>query len=139
MTPSKGHYTVGHAYVIFSRVTQLNKVHIINYTRKQIHVSQHAEKEMERLHKNTLPPMAECLFDLIQKQIYLLHLNIGNLKSRLKDIEIDTIMKSANINSLNETHFVQKVTLTPKMMGIIQDISIFGHDVTMQVVGLHPL
>ena len=56
MTPAKGHYTVGQAYVAFSRVTQLDKLHIINYTRQQIHVSQHAEKEMERLCKNTLPP-----------------------------------------------------------------------------------
>ena len=128
MTPSKGHYIVGQAYVAFSRVTQLDKLHIINYTRKQIQVSQHAEKEMERLCKNTLPPMPQCLFDLIQKQIYLLHLNIGNLKSRLKDVEIDTIMKSANIISLNETHFVQKDTLTLKMMGIAQDVSIFRHD-----------
>ena len=29
-------------------------------------------------------------------------------------------MKSANIISLNETHFVQKDTLTMKMMGITQ-------------------
>ena len=78
--------------------------------------------------QNTLPPMPICLFDLIQKQIYLLHLNIGNFKSRLKDIEIDTIMKSAHIISLNETHFVQKDTLTLKMMGITQDVSIFQHD-----------
>ena len=125
MTPAKGHYTVSQAYVAFSRVTQLDKLHIIKYTRWQIRVSQHAEKEMERLHKNTLPPMPKCLFDMIQKQIYLLHLNIGNLKSRLKDIEIDTIMKSAHIISLDETHLVQKDTLTPEMMGITQDVSIF--------------
>ena len=103
MTPSKGHYTVGHAYVAFTRVTQLDKLCIINYTRKQICVSQHAEKEMERLCQNTLPLMPQCLSDLIQKEICLLDLNIRNLKSRLKDIEIDTIMKSANIISLNET------------------------------------
>ena len=58
--------------------------------------------------------MPECLFDMIQKQIYLLHLNIGNLKSRLKDTEIDTLMKSANIISPKETHFGQKDTLTLK-------------------------
>ena len=125
MTPAKVHYTVSQAYIAFSRVTQLDKLHIINYTRQQICVSQHAEKEMERLCKNTLPAMPICLFDMIQKQIYLLHLNIGNLKSRLKDIEIDTIIKSAQIISLNETHVVQKDTLTPKMMGLTQDISIF--------------
>ena len=83
--------------------------------------------------------MPKCLFDMIQKQIYLLHLNIGNLKSRLKDIEIDTIMKSAHIISLNETHLVQKETLTPKMMGLTQDVSIFDMIVTMQVVRLHSL
>ena len=73
-------------------------------------------------------PYHQCqnvFFDMIQKQIYLLHLNIGNLKSRLKDIEIDTIMKSAHIIALNETHLAQKDTLTPKMMGITQDVSIF--------------
>ena len=128
MTPAKGHYTIGQAYVAFSRVTQLDKLHIINYTRKQICVSQYAEKEMKRLCKNTLPLMPKCLFDFIQKQIYLLHLNIVNFKSRLKDIEIDTIMKSANIISLTETHLVQKDTLTLKMMGLTQDVSIFPHD-----------
>ena len=125
MTPSKGHYSVGQAYVAFSRVTRLDKLHIINYIRKQIRVSQHAEKEMERLCQNTLPLMPQCLFDLIQKEIYLLHLNIGNLKSRLKDLEIDTIIKSAHIISLNEIHFGQKDTLTPKMKGITQNVSIF--------------
>ena len=128
MTPLKGHYSVGQAYIAFSRVTQLDKLHIINYTRKQIHVSQHAEKGMERLCQNTLPPMPQCLFDLAQNEIYLLHLNIGKLKSRLTDIEMDTIMKSANIISLNETHFGEKNALTPKMMGIIQNVSIFQHD-----------
>ena len=37
-------------------------------------------------------------------------------------------MKSANIISLNETHLGEKDTLTPKMMGIIQNVSIFQHD-----------
>ena len=69
---------------------------------------------MERL-SNAHTTNAKCLFDMIEKQsYYLLHLNIGNLKSRLKDIEIDTIMKSAHIISLNETHLVQKDTLTQK-------------------------
>ena len=83
---------------------------------------------MERLCQNILPPVPQCLFDLVQKEIYLLHLNIGNLKSRLKDIEIYTIMKSANIISLNEIHFGGNDTLTPKMMGIMQNVSIFQHD-----------
>ena len=69
---------------------------------------------MERLCQNTLLPMPQCLFDLVQKEIYLLHLNIGNLKSRLKDIEMGTIMTSSNIISLNETHFGKKILLLLK-------------------------
>ena len=41
---------------------------------------------------------------------------------------MDTIMRSANIISLNETCFGEKNTLTPKMMGIKQNVSIFQHD-----------
>ena len=62
ITPSIFHYSVGQDCVAFSRATQLDKLHIVNYTRKQIYVSQHAEKEMERLHQNTLPPIAQCPF-----------------------------------------------------------------------------
>ena len=54
-------------------------------------------------------------------------LEYWTLKSRLKDTGMDTIMKSANIISLNETHFGENDTLTPKMMGIIQNILIFQH------------
>ena len=34
-------------------------------------------------------------------------------------------MKSASIISLKETHFGENDTLTPKMMDIIQNVSIF--------------
>ena len=37
-------------------------------------------------------------------------------------------MKSGNIISLNETHFGHKDTLTPKMVGITQNVSMFQHD-----------
>ena len=84
MTPLKGHYSVGQAYVMFSRVTQLDKLHIINYSWKQIHVSQHAEKKIERLCQNTLPPMPQCLFDLLQKEICLLPWILETWKADLK-------------------------------------------------------
>ena len=41
---------------------------------------------------------------------------------------MDTIMKSANIVTLNEMHFGENNTLTPKMMCIIQNVSIYWHD-----------
>ena len=44
MTPAKGRFRPGEAYVAFSRVRTLQKLHIINYTQNQIHVSEHVEK-----------------------------------------------------------------------------------------------
>ena len=130
MMPSKDHYSVsvGQAYVAFSRVTQLDKLHIINYTRSRF-VFHNMQKRRWRGYAKI--PYHQCqnvFLTWYKKEIYLLHLDIGNLKSRLKDIEIDTIMKSANIISLNETHIRENDTLTPIMMGIIQNVSIFQHD-----------
>ena len=53
MTCSKGKFKPGEAYVAFSRVKTLEKLHIINYTQSQIHVSEHVEKEMRRLRKTS--------------------------------------------------------------------------------------
>ena len=38
MTPAKGKYRSGQAYVLFSHVCELSKLHIIKYTCSQIHV-----------------------------------------------------------------------------------------------------
>ena len=62
MTPAKGKFKPGEAYVAFSRVRTLEKLHIINYTQSQIHVSEHVEKEMKRLRKNMLPQIYFMMF-----------------------------------------------------------------------------
>ena len=62
MTCAKGKFKPGEAYVAFSRVKTLDKLHIINYTQSQIQVSEHVEKEMKRLRKNMLPQMPSNLF-----------------------------------------------------------------------------
>ena len=80
MTHAKGKFKPGEAYVAFSRVKTLDKLHIINYTQSQIHVSEHVEKEMKRLRKNILPQMPSNLFQDIPGGVKILHLNIGNLK-----------------------------------------------------------
>ena len=49
MMPSKGTFAPGQAYIAFSRVRQLEKLHIVNYTRTQIKVSLHVADEMDRL------------------------------------------------------------------------------------------
>ena len=44
MTHLKGKFKPGEAYAAFSRVKTLDKLHIINYTQSQIHVSEHVKK-----------------------------------------------------------------------------------------------
>ena len=128
MTCAKGKFKPGEAYVAFSRVKTLDKLHIINYTQSQIHVSEHVEKEMKRLRKNILPQMPSNLFHDIPGGVKILHLNIGNLKRKMEDIKDDDILKNSHIISLNETHLGHSDTLTPDMMGISKDVLIVHCD-----------
>ena len=43
MSPKKGRFSGGQAYVAFSRVRELCKLHIVNYSREQIRVAEHAD------------------------------------------------------------------------------------------------
>ena len=47
MCPSKGQFSAGQAYVAFSRVHELCKLHIVNYTHTQIRVSPNVAKESQ--------------------------------------------------------------------------------------------
>ena len=82
LKPTKGKFKPGEAYVAFSRVRTIEKLHIINYTQNQIHVSEHVEKEVERLRKNILPQMPWDLFQHVPGGVILLHINIGNFKTQ---------------------------------------------------------
>ena len=73
MTHAKGKFKPGEAYVAFSRLKTLEKLHIINYTQSQIHVSEQVEKEMRRLSKNILPQMPSNLFHDIQGGVTILN------------------------------------------------------------------
>ena len=55
-------------------------------------MSEHVEKEMRRLRKNILPQMPSNLFKDVPGGVKLLHLNIGNLKRKIEDIEGDDIL-----------------------------------------------
>ena len=121
MTPAKDRFKPGEAYVAFSRVRTIEKLHIINYTRNQIHVSEHVEKEMKRLRKNILPQMPSNLFHNVPGGVKLLHINIGNFKTKIADIKNDDIFQNADIIALNETCLQHSDTLTPDMIGLSQD------------------
>ena len=115
MTCAKGKFKPGEAYVAFSRVRTLEKLHIINYTQSQIHVL-HVEKGMRRLMKNIFPQMPSNLLKDIPGGVKILHLNIGNLKRKIEDIEDDDISKHSDIISLNEIYLGHSDTQTPDMM-----------------------
>ena len=104
MTPAKGKFRPGEAYVAFSRVRTLQKLHMIIYTQKQICVSEHVEKEMKRLRKNILPQMPSYLFHDVPQGVKLLHINIGNFNKKIEDMKNDHMFQDADIISLNETH-----------------------------------
>ena len=84
-------------------------------------MSEHVEEEMKRLRKNTLPQMPSNIFQTIPGGLKLLHINIGNLKTKIADSKNDTIFKNADIIALNETHLGHTDTLTPQMIGVSQD------------------
>ena len=128
MTPAKGKFRPGEAYAAFSRVKTLEKLHIINYTQNQIHVSEHVEKEMKRLRKNILQQMPLNLFHDVLGGVKLLHINIGNFNRKMEDMKNDHMFQDADIISLNETYLGHSDTLTPDMMGINKDTLIVHCD-----------
>ena len=80
-------------------------------------MSEHVEKEMERLRKNILSKMPSNLFQTVPGGVKLLHINIGNFKTEIADIKNDDIFQNADIIALNETHLQHSDTLTPDMIG----------------------
>ena len=68
---------------------------------------------MKRLRKNTFPQMPSNIFQTIAGGVKLLHINIGNLKTKIADIKNDTIFQNADIIALNETHLGHTDTLMP--------------------------
>ena len=71
--------------------------------------------------KNILPQMPSNLFQNVPGGVKLLHINIGNFKTKLADIKNDDIFQNGDIIALNETHLQHTDTLTPDMMGLSQD------------------
>ena len=128
MTPAKGKFRPGEAYVTFSRVRTLQKLHIINYTQSQIRMSEHVEKEMKRLRKNILQQIPSYLFHDVPGGVKLMHINIGNFNRKTEDVKNDHMFQDADIISLNETHLGHSDTLTPDMMGINKDMLIVHCD-----------
>ena len=133
MSPDKGTYQPGQAYVAFSRVRELSKLHIVNYTQTQIKESKNVGKEMERLCTNVLPQRPQDLFQQVTGHINVLHINIANIKRKIADIQDDDIFKYAHVISINETHLSQTDKLTPQVMHLTPDLQYFGRtEITLE-------
>ena len=57
MSPNKGRFNEGQAYVAFSRVTSLEKLHIVNYSHDQIRVPKSVEEEIHCNGRQVLPEL----------------------------------------------------------------------------------
>ena len=128
MTPTKGRYYPGQAYVAFSRVKKLEGLHIVNYTRSQIKISPNVEEEMEKLQMNCLPQIPKHFFEIERAHAKLLHINIGNLHRKIVDMKCDKLLKSADVICINETHLSKNDSLEPTMLDLAQDTQIYRKD-----------
>ena len=68
-----------------------------------------------------MPQIPSNLFQTLPGGVKLLHINIGNLKTKIADIKNDNIFQNVDIIALNETHLGHSDTLTPDMIGVSQD------------------
>ena len=99
-------------------------------------MSEHLEKEVKRLRENILPQMPSNLFHNVPGGVKLLHINIGNFKTKIEYMKNDHMFQDADIISLNETHLGHSDTLTTYMMGIKKDMLIVHCDCNNRGVGV---
>lgn len=130
MTRTKGKYQKGQAYVALSRVTTLQKLHIINYCRDQIEVSPDVEAEMNRLRQNTIQDFPDPFTRLRDSNAFLsiAHLNVRNLLAKKDDIICDMDLCNADILCLSETHLDVNDEVLPATLGLSSDTQIFRCD-----------
>ena len=126
----KGTFRDGQAYVAFSQVTLLDKLHIMNYTHEQIHVSCHIQGERCVGEDQKLPPQPKLIATTIDKSCHtiILHLNVAGLLVKQLDIKCDDYLKQADVISFNETHISSQHTVTSEMLGFDQEYIIFRKD-----------
>ena len=126
MTPKKGQYISGQAYVAFSRVKELNKLHIINYTHEKIRVSKNVAAEMDRLRRKPVPRLPEINVHAHTSCVSILHISVGGLQAKKEDVMEEHLFQKVDIISLNETHLAPNVSVLCKSLGISKDFMSFN-------------
>ena len=99
-----GHFSPGQAYVAFSRVKNLEGLHILNFNPKAIKASKDVMIEMERLSKNLLNPLPLFTCPLVSDDyITVALLNVRSIVPKIPDIHQDSSLKCANVLCFTET------------------------------------
>ena len=127
MSREKGRYREGQAYVAFSHVTELAKLHIVNYTCEQIWVSSSVKVEMSRSDVDSIPEI-DIPFVLTSDKkdnLCISHLNIQRLCAKQPDVIHDELLHSCDIVCFNETHVDEIDVLSPQMFGFDNTYSLY--------------
>ena len=130
MSPVKGKFRAGQAYVALSRVTTLDKLHIINYTQEQIVVSQSVDEEMNCLNRPMLPCIPDPRISTVDRNthVILMHINVCSLYTKEADIKCDTVYKYANVLCFNETFLSPSSDVKLEMFGLDDVYKTFHND-----------
>ena len=104
MSPDKGDYQDGQAYVAFSHVKSLSGLHIVNYSRSQIKVDKHIHQFMEN-NKLRQIPMPQCTeTNGLSEVITVTHQNVQGAFVHKLDIDNHQSLLSADVICMTETH-----------------------------------
>ena len=130
MSREKGRYLEGQAYVAFSRVTELAKLHIVNYMHEQIGVSSSVKVEMSRSDVDSIPEIDIPIVLTSDKKdnLWISHLNIQRLCAKQPDVIHYELLHSCDIVCFNETHVDETDVLSPQMFGFDNAYSLYRCD-----------
>lgn len=130
MSPGKGNFFNGQAYVAFSRVTEFEKLHIINYNRNQIKVNNEVAEIMRKMRERKITAIKESKVVEIDRNNYitLYYLNVCNLKSKLLDIQNDKYIMESDIICFTETHLNKNDEVYCHTVGLNENYYIFRRD-----------
>ena len=95
-------FSPGQAYVAFSRVKTLERLHILNLNVKAIKKSIDIQNEMVRLNTNLLQQVPEVLCNS-SSHVTIALLNVRSILAKLPDIGADNSLSSASILCFCET------------------------------------
>ena len=130
MSPNKGRFDEGQAYVAFSWVTSLEKLHIVNYSHDQIRVPKNGEEEIHSNGRQVLPKLPKPMISTVDKNsnLVLAHLNVSGIYCKLLDIQCDETLWFVDIMCFNETHLCSHNAISPEMLGLTEDFEIIRKD-----------